>query len=117
MILSCCYITSCGSDKDSLSGVYGCDDYQGYGMCYEFINSNSVVFYRSAHKGKYIGGQGMLSFTKQIGSSNWYYGDDPGINYTYTYDDNKVIIPMQGKILTKSGNSLKEDGSSRVYIK
>lgn len=114
VIVGCLAVTSCGNGKDSLSGVYGYEDYSGWGQCYDFVNSNTVVFYGNARWGEYK----KTGHTKQIGSSSWYTTyDSPGKTYTYTFEDNKVIIPMQGKIFTKSGDSLLEEGTSHVYRK
>lgn len=117
-ILGCSMITSCGSDKDSLSGVYAYNSgEEDYGECYHFINHNTVVWYGSAHRGSFTNKYGV-KFNKKIGSSGWYTtADDNGQTYTYTYEDNKVIIPMLGKIFTKSGNSLIVEGSSMTFEK
>lgn len=118
-VCCCCMFASCGDDKGSLSGVYVYDDgtYSGetYGTCYHFINSNTVVFYPNVkvNKGTTEGG---VYFYLKVGSSKW-YADDEGRTYTYTFEDNKVIIPMKGTILTKSGKDLIEEGGSRVYTR
>lgn len=107
---------ACSSDDPdgSLSGVYGCEyTSDGYGSCYYFQNSNTVIYYGSAHKGETNGSNGKLGAHQKIGSSNWYCCDgESGRSYTYTMADNKVYIPMKGTILTKSGNTLTEDGGS-----
>lgn len=125
MMLGCAIMTSCGGDdKDSISGVYACEINYGmqkgtFAACYNFTNSNTVMYYSIARNGEYTAkNKGEMSFTHQIGSSKWYYSDEgPGVSYTYVFEDNKILIPMQGVILTKSGNSLHQDGSSKVFTK
>lgn len=116
--------TSCSKDDDggSLSGVYGCGmnyvDGDGYGRCYEFINHNTVVYHPFVHDGELRGGNGLLGTTSRVGKSKWYDVEGSIVKtYTYVYEDNKVIIPMQGVILTYSGGKLYEDGSSNVFKK
>lgn len=125
MMLGSVMMTSCGGDdKDSISGVYACEINYGmqkgtFAACYSFTSGNTVIYYSIAHKGNYIANnKGEMSFTHKIGSSDWYHSDEgPGVSYTYVFEDNKIIIPMQGVILTKSGNSLHQDGSLKVFTK
>lgn len=113
-----CFVSSCGDDKDSLSGVYGCDMQEGYGECYDFINDNTVIFYPDTHKGKYIGNHGELSFTDRIGKSDWYNCEEGrSASYTYVFENNTLVIPMQGRVFSYSGGELRRDGSSLVYKK
>lgn len=112
------FVSCKGDDKDSLSGVYAHDSYQGYGSCYEFINHNTLVFYPSTHLGKLSASDGMLGFTEKIGNTEWYNCDDGRTStYTYVYEDNKVVIPMAGRIFTKSGNTLILEDSGDRYVK
>ncbi len=113
LVVSVTAMTACSDDDEGgLSGVYGClinhfskDD---YGLVYHFINGNTVRYYPGAY-------YGWSNGAKQIGSSNWYADSEPN-TYTYEVEDNKVIIPMQGTIMTKSGNTLIVDGGG-TYIK
>lgn len=118
MAILCGFIvSSCGSDKNSLSGVYGCNEYQGYGQVLEFVNHNTVKWYKNAHKGKFTSEYGVV-FNKQIGNSSWYNNSEGGSEtYTYTYESDVLIIPMIGKIFSVQGNSLYENGSSLVFTK
>lgn len=106
-------VSSCSKDDDAngLSGVYGCDYMDGYGACYYFTSSNTVIFYSSAHLGETSGGNGMLAAHERIGNSRWYCCEgERGLTYTYVAEGNKVIIPMKGTILTVSGKTITEDG-------
>ncbi len=106
LVFSVTAMTACSDDDEGgLSGVYGHLSTNDWGSVYHFINGNTVHFYPGASYGK----QGI--YYKQIGSSNWYveYSEEPR-TYTYEVEDNKVIIPMKGTIMTISGNKLTEDG-------
>lgn len=106
-------VAACSNDDDpsNLSGVYGYCDSDGYGACYYFMNKNTLKFYPSAHKGETYGSSGMLGAHERIGKSDWYCCDgESGQTYTYIVEDNKVIIPMKGTILTVSGNTVTSDG-------
>ncbi len=91
--------------------MYGHKSSYDWGSVYHFINGNTVRYYAGASYGKH----GI--YYKQIGSSNWYveYSEEPS-TYTYEVEGNKVIIPMKGTIMTKSGNTLIVDGGG-TYIK
>lgn len=113
--LGCFVLSSCSDeDKDVMSGVYGnvSDVSNNIGSCYNFINHNTLVYYPNA----------TLSYVPQgktIGESYWSSEWD-GEVYTYTFEDNKIYIPQQGLkgvILTKSGDILIEDGSSKEFKK
>lgn len=111
MIFGCCITTSCNNDEDIMSGVYGYVKDGNSGSCYYFINHNTLIYYPKS----------TLSYTASgyIGNSWWSLSDN-GETYTYTFEDNKIYIPQQGvkgTILTKSGQVLIEDGSSKEYHK
>lgn len=112
LMILCCYIaTSCSSDDESISGVYGYVKDGNSGSCYNFVNHNTLIYYPKS----------TLSYTASgyVGESWWSLSDN-GETYTYTFDDNKIYIPQQGAkgiILTKVGDTLIEDGSSKEYRK
>lgn len=112
LVVSVTAMTACSDDDEGgLSGVYGRESSYGYGDVYHFTNGNTVVYYGSAHYGQTNGNNGMLAARQQIGSSNWYACEgEPNHTYTYVEEDNKIIIPMKGVIMTKSGKNLIEDG-------
>lgn len=115
---------SCDDDSDNgLSGLYG-DETLLWGNTthtYYFQNSNTVLWIPFAHRGKYIPEDEAIYAdytTKEIAKTGWYEVEGhPAVTYTYTYQDNKIYIPMQGVILTKQGNRLYEDGTSSCYVK
>ncbi len=110
LVFSVTAMTACSDDDEGgLSGVYGYKSSNDWGAVYHFINGNTVRYYAGASYGKAFGAN------KQIGSSNWYCNDEPS-TYTYEMEGNKVIIPMKGTIMTKSGNSLIVDGGP-TFIK
>lgn len=111
MIFGWSIATSCSSDDDTMSGVYGYVEGNNNGSCYNFINHNTVVYYPNS----------TLSYTASgyVGNSWWSLSGN-GKTYTYTFEDNKIYIPqkgIKGTILTKSGEVLIEDGSSIEYRK
>lgn len=119
LVVSLTAMTACSDDDNEggLSGVYGKKSSYDYGAAYHFTNSNTVVYYGSAHYGRTNGNNGMLAAKQQIGSSNWYVCEgEPHSTYTYTEKGNKVIIPMKGVIMTKSGKNLIEDGGG-IFVK
>lgn len=120
-VIGCCMLQSCSDDKDGISGWYLSDresvyvegKYIGDAVyAYNFINSNTVYSY-GAILNMYK--SGWYETPIKVGSQTW-YGDSPK-TYTYTAEDNKVIIPMMGKIFTISGNTIVEEGTSTVYTK
>ena len=112
-------LTSCGDDdpSDGLSGWYaaqlpskGSSDYDG--KVYHFINGNTVVYYN------FVSGKARWDYSEQLsGVKGYYVQEGAGETYTYHVIDNKVYIPMQGRILTISGKSLRLDGSSLTFTK
>ncbi|MCM1070162.1 MAG: hypothetical protein NC210_01260 [[Clostridium] fimetarium] len=115
-------MVSCGDDDDddkasALSGWYvadlppkGSSDYTGMG--YYFQNKNTLVYYN------YISGQPRWTYSEQLkGLSGYYAQQGGGETYTYSVSGNKVYVPMQGRILTIDGKTLRLDGSSVVYAK
>lgn len=120
-ILSIFAISGCNSDNDD-------DNLKGYWATapestvwnnsriyvYHFINGNTVKYYGDCQSDDSFHNEGK---TLKINGKTWYIPHD-ATTYTYTHKDNKVIIPMQGVILTLSGKTLIEDGSSsRVFTK
>ena len=113
ILISVIGLTSCSNDEPSggLSGWYasqlpakGSSDYGG--RAYRFVNKNTVEYYPT------IAGTPRWDFSEQLSGSMKGYYIQQGVSYSYTYqmDGNKVYIPMQGVILTISGNSLIKDG-------
>ena len=110
--ISCSLLSSCSDeDTNDISGVYG-NVSNNIGSCYNFINYNTLVYYPNA----------TLSYVPQgktIGESYW-SSTWEGEVYTYSFEDNKIYIPQQGikgVILTKSGDILIEDGTSKEFKK
>ncbi len=112
MIMVCGIATSCSSnDDDTMSGVYGYHNGTNNGSCYEFINQNSVVFYKNAsltYTAKtYIG--------KSYGSAN-----ADGKILSYTIEGNKIYIPQENNkvvVFKMVGDMLIDDVTSIAYIK
>lgn len=114
---SFCMLTlnSC-SDKsdDGLSGWYVSPNADaGGGGGYNFTNSKNVEVYTSLYNQCEV--DWMRNNTVKIKGKTYYYNYKS--NYTYTYQDGVIYIPMAGQILNKSGNTLRRDGSSDTFIK
>ena len=120
MIMAMCLI-SCNKDE-GLTGWYamnlpakGSSDYGGW--AYHFINSNTVEFYSTISGSPRWGVVGAGSDALPIPMNGYYVQGGNAQHYTYEVRDNKVYIPMQGVILTISGNKLLPDGGGGNYIK
>ena len=116
MIMAMCLI-SCNKDE-GLSGWYARNlpvkgSREAGGWAYHFINSNTVEYYFA------IAGSRLPGCPEELPSPmNGYYIDSNDMwTYTYEVKDNKVYIPMQGVLLTISGNKLLPDGGGGNYIK
>ena len=117
MIMAMCLI-SCDKDE-GLTGWYamnlpakGSSDYGG--RAYHFINSNTVEFYPTiSGSPRWSSSKGNISEALPS-PMNFHYIQAGNVqNYTYEVIDNKVYIPMQGVIMTISGNNLLVDGGGK----
>ena len=117
LVASFCMVTfnSC-SDKsdDGLSGWYVSPKADaGGGGGYNFTSSRNVEVYTSLFNQCEV--DWMRDNAVKIKGKTYYYNYKS--NYTYTYKDGVIYIPMAGQILNKSGNTLRCDGSSDTFIK
>lgn len=81
------------------------------GRAYYFNNSNTVTYYPMISGTTYWGAQWSEELTGPM--KGYYIQGGVKETYTYTLQDNKIIIPMQGVILTIDGNTLLKDGGGQ----
>lgn len=84
------------------------------GRAYYFNSSNTVTYYPMISGSTYWGVQWSEELTGPM--KGYYIQGGIKETYTYTVSDNKIIIPMQGVILTIDGNTLYKDGGG-VFTK
>lgn len=117
-------LQSCKDDEDNpkngLSGWYTTDeaDFEGWFgehiiYAYNFTNSNTVLYYGALTDKETVNSTSSVT----VSGKRWWVDVGYPKSYTYTREDNKIIIPMQGVILTINGKDLSKDGSSDVYRK
>ncbi len=109
-------LSSCGDSSDGLSGWYvssGADN--GGGGAYNFVSSKNVEVYTSLYPYRYSYPDWMKNNIVTVKGTKYRYNYKS--NYTYTYKDGVIYIPMAGQMLNKSGNTLRRDGSSDTFIK
>ena len=120
MIMAMCLI-SCDKDE-GLTGWYAMNlpakgSREAGGWAYHFINSNTVEYYPTISGSPRWEWKGENYSEALPSPMNGYYIQAGNVqHYTYEVIDNKVYIPMQGVILTISGNKLLPDGGGN-YIK
>lgn len=86
---------------------------------YEFVNDNTVRCYGDLYDtwgDVDVDVDVKYDTTIKLNGKTWYVCNNRG-TYSYTLKDNKVYIPMKGEILTLSGNTLIQDGSSEYFKK
>lgn len=113
-------LQSCGDDEPgSLSGYYTTPkeyysfSYSGYTMeVIHFVNGNTLEWYGSV----WSSSNSDYKIPVKVGKETWYAVRSPQ-TYTYVYEDNKIIVPMWGKIFTVSGKTIVQEGNSTVYTK
>lgn len=106
--------SSCQDSEDELRGwyVYSDVDAGDGGGAYNFVNDKNVEVYTSLFP---YALDWMQQNRVTVNGKQYYYNYMS--NYTYTYKDDVIYIPMAGQILNKSGNTLRRDGSSDTYVK
>lgn len=105
---------SCGNSDGGLNGWYvssGIDSGGGGGYC--FVDGKNVEVYVAIFPTCNV--DWMRDNKVNIKGKTYYYNYMS--NYTYTYEDGVIYIPMAGQILNKSGDTLRRDGSSETYKK
>ncbi len=124
----CAGVVSCKDDDDDdngqkiqssrISGFWSASNgsYEGvsFRVVYNFINSNTVVYYSTVSNS--TKGWGSAGIEPIPGHSGWYYAPLSISNYTYYILDNKIYM-TNGKIFTITDSGLLEDGSNFVYTK
>ena len=120
MIMAMCLI-SCNKDE-GLTGWYAMNlpakgSREAGGWAYHFINSNTVEYYPTISGSPRWGVVGAGSDALPIPMNGYYIQAGNVQHYTYEVKNNKVYIPMQGVILTISGNKLVPEGGGGNYIK
>lgn len=127
VLLSLIAISACSKDDDNnLKGFWATDEvfisykenyhtvsYNHILYVIEFVNHNTLNYYDDLID-KNLEGFGYKT-SININGKIWYCNNPS--TYTYTFEDNKVYIPMRGEILTLSGKKLFKDGSSEVFTK
>lgn len=127
-VVLCIGVVSCKDDDDDgngqkiqssrISGFWSASNgsYEGvsFRVVYNFINSNTVVYYSTVSNS--TRGWGTVEIESIPGHSGWYYSPSSMSNYTYYILDNKIYM-TNGKIFTITDSGLLEDGSNSVYTK
>ncbi len=107
-------LNSCGGNDGGLSGWYvspNADSNGGGAYC--FTNGKNVEVYTAIFPNCEV--DWMRGNKVTIKGKTYYYNYMS--NYTYTYEDGVIYIPMAGQILNKSGDTLRRDGSNDIFKK
>lgn len=110
-------LNSCSDSSDGLGGWYVSPNADnGGGGGYNFVSGKNVEVYTAIFPySSYDAPDWMKNNVVTIKGKKYRYNYKS--NYTYTYKDGVIYIPMAGQILNKSGNTLRRDGSSDIFIK